>query len=389
MQKCLFIVLIFLGVDCCAQDSIFSDWTQTTPGGVVGVVHHGKPVYVKAFGLADIAKKIPNDTSLIFDLASITKQFTGMCIALLEEQGKLSVEDDLKKYYPTSQIPPGIKIKNLLDHTSGLRDAAVLAILSGKMNLSGEVKRKYETTEYYMECFMRENDLNFTPGSELSYTNFNYILLGEIVKKVSGRSLPEFADSAIFRPLGMTKTIFRVQPSQKIPGETKGYLQKGKKYKQRDGRGGIVGDHNLLSTVNDMLKWEMNFLNNQLGQKKPGLIEKVTTGSKLNDGSPTNYGYGVWNMPWKGITHIQHGGDDGRETSFSIVFPDQQLIIVVLSNSSNYDATREKAYRIAKVLLKDDLKEPEKPTRQLDTIRLGEDQLKLREGTYTLVNKKG
>src|SRR6187402_1658084 len=122
-------------------DSIFMDWKPDAPGGVVCVIHQGNVIFKKGFGLADIERKIPNSPDVKYDLASNAKQFTAMCIALLEEQGKLSIEDDLRKYYPTLKINSVIKIKNLLDHTSGLRDASVLAVLSGKMNLKGEVRK--------------------------------------------------------------------------------------------------------------------------------------------------------------------------------------------------------------------------------------------------------
>lgn len=152
-------------------DSIFSSWTKDKPGGTVCVIQQGVIIYKKAFGLGDLQRKTPITLDTRFDLASNAKQFTAMCIALLEEQGKLSVEDDLKKYFPDLKITEPIKIKNLIDHSSGLRDASVLAILSGKMNLKGEVRTKYNTKSYYLECMMRETDLNYPVGSELAYNN--------------------------------------------------------------------------------------------------------------------------------------------------------------------------------------------------------------------------
>ena len=145
-------------------DSIFNDWKTDTPGGVACVIYKGTTIYKKAFGMADINRKVRNETNLKFDLASNAKQFTAMCIALLEEQGKLSIEDDLRKYYPGLKIEEEIKIKNLIDHTSGIRDASVLAVLSGKMNLKGGVRKKYRTKEYFLKCLMRETDLSYPVG---------------------------------------------------------------------------------------------------------------------------------------------------------------------------------------------------------------------------------
>jgi CubicO group peptidase (beta-lactamase class C family) len=369
-------------------DSIFKSWTANTPGGTVCVIHHGNIIYKKAFGLADIEKKLPNTISTRYELASNAKQFTAMCIALLEEQGKLSSEDELNKYYPELKIADPIKIKNLIDHTSGLRDASVLAILSGKMNLKGEVKRKYNTKAYYLECMMRETDLNYPVGSEMAYTNFNYVLLGDIVEKVSGQSLADFADSAIFKPLGMTQTLVRDKHPMDIPGEATGYLYKRKKFKRQKAFGGVVGDHNLVSSIDDLIQWQLNFVHNKLGKQDPKLIEKVCTSSRLNNDSLSHYGYGIWVHQYRGLLEIGHGGDDGQHTSVLKRFPDHDLIVVVLSNSSRFDETQGKAYAIVDLLLKDYIKTVPK-NGDLRFIRLPESELKSHVGVYTRIDERG
>ena len=371
-------------------DSLFINWQiKESPGGVVAILEEGNVIYKKAFGLADIDKRINNSPELKYDLASIAKQFTAFCIALLEEQGKLSIEDDVRKYYPEFQYPEGIKIKNLLDHTSGIREAYVLAMLSGKMNLKGEVPKKYNTKEFLLKVLSKEKDLNFKTGDELAYTNVNYILLGDIVERVSKKSLHIFADSAIFKPLGMNQTVFRYRQKMEIDNEVSGYYQKNKKYKKGKAFGGILGDHNMLSTIDDLIKWQMNFYNNQLGKRNQQLIEKVRTSTNLNNGEPTQYAYGLWSNEYRGIKQISHGGDDGRSTSFIVKFPEKKLDIIVLSNSSRYDDTESKAYGIANILLKDFLAKPVESNEEVEITFPSAEELKPKSGLYTRVTKNG
>ncbi|MFM7486323.1 MAG: serine hydrolase domain-containing protein, partial [Cytophagales bacterium] len=321
-------------------DSLLSIGDHTRkPGGIVAVLKGDEVIYKKAVGLADISRNIPNSFDHKYDLASIAKQFTGICIALLEEQGKLSTEDLLFLYYPDFQFSKEIKIKNLLDHTSGIREAYVLATLSGKINLKGELRKKYNTKPYLMKVLTREKDLNFEPGSELAYTNINYILLGDIVEKVSKQPLYRFADSAIFKPLQMNNTFYRFKQNMEIPGEAKGYFVKGKKYKPVKAVGGILGDGKLVTTIDDLLKWENNLRHNKLGKSSQQLIEKLYTSSKLNNGDLSHYGYGFWINEYRGLKQINHGGDDGRFTSFILKFPEQEIVIIALANSSLYNNT--------------------------------------------------
>jgi len=370
-------------------DSIFHDWTGDGPGGVVSVVDHDSVIYQKAFGLADLAEKIPNSINMKYDLASITKQFTAFCIALLEEQGKISTDDNIKKFYPDIRIREEIRVRNLLDHTSGLREASVLAILSGKMNLKGEVRKKYNTKKYYLECLHRETDLNFPPGSELAYTNFNYILLADIVEKASGQNFSEFADSAIFRPLGMNHTIFRDRRKMKIENAAPGYRFTGKKFRLVRPMGGIVGDHNLLSTVEDLAKWQRNFSNNKLGKETQSLIGKITTASTLTNGSSSHYAYGLYSNVYRGAQLISHGGDDGRHTSFMMRFPDHDLAIIVLSNSARYWQAQDKAFKIADVLIGKMLEPAQEKSAPLSFIQLPAAKLKSKAGLYSNVDEKG
>jgi CubicO group peptidase (beta-lactamase class C family) len=371
-------------------DSLLSKDDQTKkPGVIVAVLKGDEVIYKKATGLADISKNIPNSFNHKYDLASIAKQFTGMCIALLEEQGNLSSEDLLSRYYPEFQFSTDVKIKNLLDHTSGVREAYVLATLSGKINLKGELRKKYNTKPYLMKVLSREKDLNFEPGSELAYTNINYILLADIVEKISNQSFHKFADSALFKPLGMTNTSYRYRQDMEIPGEAKGYLIKGKKYKAVKAVGGTLGDGKLVTTIDDLVKWEKNLRHNKMGNSGQQLINKLYKSSKLNDGELTHYGYGFWINEYRGLRTISHGGDDGRFTSFILKFPEKDLAIIVLANSSFYSDTNDKAYKIANVLLQDFFSSPPAIIKTLRFFSPSGNDKKIMPGLYKSISKSG
>ncbi len=371
-------------------NSLFRDWdTTNAPGGVVAVVQQDCVMYRKAFGLADLQKGTSITPAMSFNLASLAKQFTATCIALLEEAGKLSVETRLSQYYPDFPFADRVKVRHLLDHTSGIREAYVLAVLSGKMNLRGQLPRKYQTKDYLLGMLTRQTDLNYPPGEVMVYTNVNYILLGDIVEKVSGRSLRQFADSAIFQPLGMMHTFFRDTQDTVVANETPGYHYTGKRFKREAAVGGVVGDHNLVSTLDDLILWVKNFDNNALGSKNSTLIEKLTRSSRLNNGNLTDYGYGLWTNEYRGLRQLYHGGDNGQHTSFILRFPDQDLSIIVLANASRYDDTQRKAYHIADVLLKEHLEEKAPPPSSYAYVNLHEEVLTPKVGLYQMIDEQG
>jgi CubicO group peptidase (beta-lactamase class C family) len=393
---CLFIVLV-TSVSSWSQveklkklDSLFTpSGNANQPGGVVCVLKGGEVIYRKAIGLANISQGTPNSFEFKYDLASMAKQFTAMCIALLEEQGKISTEDPLIKYYPEFQFTKEIKVKNLIDHTSGIREAYVLAVLSGKANLRGELKQKFNTKAYLLEVLRREKDLNFQPGSELAYTNINYILLADIVEQISKQPFHVFADSAIFKPLQMNNTFYRTKPDLVIPGEAVGYLAVGNnKFKPQKATGGILGDGKMVSTIDDLIKWEQNFRHNKLGKADQALADKLYTSSKLNNGELTHYGYGLWNREYRGLKTVSHGGDDGRFTSFILKFPEQGLVVICLSNSSLYNNTESTAYQIADILLDDKLQPNPKP-KEYNYISLPPEKLTSWVGLYKRVDSNG
>ncbi|MBD0256068.1 MAG: serine hydrolase [Cytophagales bacterium] len=337
-------------------DSIFAGWNKPgTPGGAVAVLRDGEVVLQKAYGLADVGRNVPNTPATPFNVASIAKQFTAACVVLLAESGKLSLDDDIRKYFPEFALTDKVTVRHLLTHTSGLREAYVLAVLAGKINLKGQARRSTQNTAYLVSLMSRQRDLNFKPGEEFAYTNVNYVLLGEIVRRVSGQSLRRFADSSIFRPLGMTGTFFDDDRSAPTTGRAVGYQAKGKDgsrlKKTRVADGGVVGDHNLITTLEDLVRWDRNFDRNALGRRDPALVRALQTRYVLNNGDTIRYGLGLELRSHRGHDWVGHGGDDTRYTSFMVRFPREKLSVICLSNTSRYGDTQGNAFATADLLL--------------------------------------
>ena len=271
-------------------DSLVSTWDNPkTPGGAISIYQESQRFYEKYFGLEDMSKKIKISKNTPFHLASITKQFTGMCIALLEEQGKINLNDEICTFFPDFKLCKGIQIKHLLNHSSGIREASVIAILSGYVNLKGELPKKRNNNSFLMKVLKKERDVNFVQGTESAYTNTNYRLLAEIVEKVSGIQFKDFADSAIFKPLKMSHT--RVLDFDK-PSKIKGYHLNGKRFVKRELKSGTYGDDNIITTLHDMVLWNLNFYKNKLGNQNQSLIHDSTTNLELDYGKASNRGYG-------------------------------------------------------------------------------------------------
>jgi CubicO group peptidase (beta-lactamase class C family) len=370
-------------------DSLIKVWTKPDfPGGVVAVVRNDSIFFKQAFGLSSLEKNEPLTTEHSFDLASIAKQFTGMCIALLAEAGTLDVNDDIRKYYPDFSYEQGITIQNLLSHSSGIRDGYVLMMLAGKTNLFGKLKRKYDEKQLIFDLLSKQTALNFEPGSEMAYTNVNYVILGDIVERISGQSLRQFADSAIFKPLGMKHTVFRDSKGVAIKSLAHGYHAQGKgKWKEGKLIGGIVGDHNLISTIDDLILWTRNFGHNRLGRGTQHLIETITTPDTLNDRSPLSYNYGLETGDYKGYKYVAHGGDNGLHTSFLIWFPEDNLSIVHLANHSEYRFTVDGAYTLANTYLGEKTQQGKEET--FEILPMDPTELKQWEGTYSFIAPNG
>src|SRR5216683_5720150 len=240
-----------------ALDEIFVDQTKEgSPGCALGVYHDGKMVYSKGYGLANLEENVPVTPQSVFDIGSTSKQFTAASILLLEKEGKLSLNDDVRKYVP--ELPDygqKVTILQLLNHTSGLRDYLTL------MDLAGIHTDGLTTDEDALQMIYRQKALNFAPGSDWLYSNTGFFLLSAIVKRVSGKTLREFAAENIFVPLEMTHTQYRDDHTSLIANRALAYdaKEKGGGYRLDVSYFEQTGDGAVHTSVEDLLKWDENF----------------------------------------------------------------------------------------------------------------------------------
>ena len=329
-------------------DSVFSQWNKTTmPGAAVGVIKDGKLIYTKGYGMADLEHDIQITDTTIFYIGSVSKQFTAMCVLLLEEQGKLSLDDNIQKYLPDfPNYGNPITIRHFLNHTSGVRDNLTLWYLAGKDELDG-----IDRMEMY-QLICRQKELNFKPGEQFMYSNACYFMLGLIIEKVSGEPLKEFARKNIFEPLGMSSTFFQDDNTRVIKNRAFSYTEENGIIKNQIMRYNLVGSGGVYSNVKDMYLWDQNFYNNKLGKRTKSLIEKMHLEGTLNNGRPIGIGYalGLQNGNYRGLKTVSHGGALAGYRSFLLRFPEQNFSVVLLGNMGTMDIEKL-SYSVANVFL--------------------------------------
>src|SRR5688572_18275490 len=334
-------------------DSVFGRFAAPgSPGCALGVVRDGRLDYARGYGLASIEHGVPITPTTVFDIGSVSKQFTAMAIVLLAQDGKLSLDDEIQKFVPElPRYPAGaITIRHLLHHTSGLRD--YIDVLSW----SGITDEAVTTDADALLAISKQRGTNFAPGSEFLYSNSGYFLLSVIVRRVSGQTLRYFAASRIFAPLDMARTQFVDRHEMIVPGKAGSYA---------DGpAGGFVlalanweqtGDGAVNTTVEDLVKWDRNFVTGTVGGRA-GLDQMHSVGV-LNDGKAITYALGLTVDQYRGVRRVSHGGAWAGFRAHIVRFPDQALSIFSLCNlaSSNPGSLN---LRVADLLLADRLGPP-------------------------------
>jgi len=333
-----------------AVDDIFSKWSSSTPGCAVGVAVGGKAMLLKAYGMADLERDVRNTPDTIFEAGSVSKQFTAMAVQLLANDGKLSIDDPVRKYIP--ELPDygkPLTIRHMLSHTSGLRDWGSVESIAGWPRTT----REY-THAHVLEIVSKQKSLNFEPGTNWSYSNTGFNLAAIIVSRVSGMPFAEFSKQRIFTPLGMAHTSWRDDHTRIIKGRAVAYSLDNGEYHIEMPFENVYGNGGLLTTVGDLLIWNENFVNPKVGNAK--LISEMAAGGQFNDGKPLEYyGLGLFIEIYRGVHNVYHSGSTAGYRAHLNRFPDSRTSVAVLCNGSNGDASRS-ANRVSDVFLGDRLK---------------------------------
>ena len=266
------------------------------PGLTVGVIQDGHLIYHGSKGSVNLEYGVPYNDSTLFGLASVTKQFTSACIGVLKHQGKLSEQDDVRKYLPELAFyGDTIRIKHLLNHTSGIRNHNVLLDLAGF-----DFKHRGYTNEMIQELMFRQSGVNNAPGEKMLYSNTNYVLLALIIERVSSLPIHEFAKKELFDPLGMAHTFYRSDIEQVINNKAYPYYKEGDVFKQPVSLTLCVGAGGMKSTIPDLAKWARIFLEDS--HEFSYLKEFVTQLDTLNNGELMKHARGMFISPYKGYT---------------------------------------------------------------------------------------
>lgn len=363
MKKHLFLLtLLLLNSSAFAQqispdsiDTIFSEWNQTdVPGGAVAVIQNGEIVFSKGYGLADMEHDIVIHPSTVFYIGSVSKQFVTFSILLLEEQGKLDLDDEIQEFlpdFPKYEAP--LTIRHFIHHTSGVRDYLTL------MNLKGRSYLDHTEMEEAYELIKNQDELNFTPGERYLYSNSCYLMLAMIVEKAAGMSIKEFAEKEIFSPLGMDDTQFYDDITDLVKNRAFSYARTDGGFDNLVSRFDLVGSGGIYSTVEDLYLWDQNFYDNQLGEGHQAIIDTMLTDGRLNNGDSSGYAFALVNGNYRGLKTVSHSGSLAGYRAYYTRFPDQEFSVIILSNRNDGNPSN-KAYQIADLYLSDQL-ETEQP----------------------------
>ena len=331
-------------------DELFAAWAKRdSPGAALAVLKDGQVVYEKGYGMADLERDVAITPATVFDIGSTSKQFTAASVLLLARQGKLSLDDEVQKYIPElPRYPQKVTIRHLVHHTSGIRDYLVLMALAGLRDENEYSERQV------LDLLARQKELNFKPGDEHLYSNSGYFLLSVVVKRASGKTLREFAEENIFRPLGMTRTHFHDDFTEIVKSRALAYSPRDKKgYALNLSLFDVVGDGCLFTTVGDLAKWDENFYQNKLAGEQ-GLIEQMHSPGKLNNGTVLSYAFGLFVGNYRGLPTESHGGAWAGYRAELLRFPPRHFSVIVLSNRADANPT-SLARKVADIYLADQL----------------------------------
>lgn len=361
-------------------DALFANYNNKTgPGVAIGVVHHGKAILKKGYGLANMEYDIPITSASIFDIASVSKQFAGLAISTLIQQGKISLADDIHKYVP--EVPDfgqTITISHLVHHTSGLRD------WPEGLNVAGWRWNEDFSFEDIMRMIKHQKELDFAPGSKYSYSNTGYNLLAVTVERVTGRSFREWTDENIFAPLQMTNSHFLDEESKLVKNMAYSYHKEGDAWHKNMTGLTALGSSSLFTNVDDLCKWVLHF-DSRIAAKDPVYLRMLET-VPLNNGDKNTYAFGLGMGEMGSLKTVAHTGGWAGYRTVILKFPDEDLNIIILGNDGAFNPFGT-AGDVAKIVLGSKLKANNAGAdkiKDLPTVPLNTEIAKMWEGTYKL-----
>ncbi len=314
-------------------DSLFAQWrTPGSPGCAIGVSHRGRVVLERAYGMADVESGAPMTPSTVVHAASVAKSFTAMAVLLLARDGKLALDDDIRRYLPElpdykARYGTPVTIRQLLNHTSGLKDFFELLILG-----RGRFEEERITDAEAMAVIGRQLSLNFPPGTQYGYSNTGYLLAAHIVERVSGERFSAFAAKRIFAPLGLTNTRFRDDFTTLVPGRALGYARRGTEWRTSVPNYDVAGSTNLLTTVGDLLRWAQNLAHPVVGDSS--IVRQMLTPAVLAGGDTTQYGLGLSLITDRGISVAEHEGRDPGFRAYLGWYREPGIAVALLCNAA-------------------------------------------------------
>lgn len=361
-------------------DQVFAEFTKPgSPGCALGIYRNGSIAYAKGYGLASLELQVPITPDTVFDIGSTSKQFTAFSILLLQKQGKLSLDDDIRKFIPEyPDYGKKISLRNLMNHTSGIRD------YNGLLDLAGVPTQNLTTDQDALDILIRQKALNFNPGEEWDYSNSGFFLLSQVVKRVSGQTLRDFDKANIFSPLGMSSTVIFNDHAQVIPHRATGYSfdPEKKALGVEMSNWEQTGDGSVQTSVTDLLKWDEHFYTGKVGG--PELLKEMQLVGKLNNGEEHGYAAGLMIATYRGQPMVSHGGAWAGYRAELVRFPKQHTSVAILCNSAQSSPTM-RAHRVADVILASVLtpaSDDRKSNSNSDSVKVPADVLRRYAGVY-------
>jgi len=325
------------------------------PGAAVLVMKDGEIIFQESYGMANLTYGIPITENTLHNIGSTSKHFLTLGLLLLQDEGKLSLDDDVREYIPElPEFEHTVTLRHLVNHTSGYREFINLIIMTGR-NISSNL-----TIDEIINIVQRQPELQNVPGSEFNYNNTGYSLMTEVIKRVTDTPFDEWMKINLFEPLEMQNTVVRTGSDQIVKNRSTGYAYGKSGYGEVTDLGGAAGPGGIHSTLGDLAKWIQNLNHPVVGT--PEMIEEMATPFELNNGDSTGYGLGLFIQDYKGLKQIHHGGGDIAHRSMLMIFPEIDAAVVTQSNLSSFNGAISN--RIADLFFEEYMKTDEKPQKE-------------------------